>query len=166
MHFLYRIAVCAASTCPGVRWREYMQEGVMMKLNRLPIFLFVCFAAVAVSSGHALEMQTDRGVDFIVGGISDDERIELAGRQDFSLLVKTAAKAGNYLSDVNVKITDAKGITVFETTMNGPWLLVRLAPGRYALGATYNGVSKTQKVFIPKSGRREAMLYWDVQVAD
>lgn len=135
----------------------------MTKLNRIAIF---CFTAAMVVNLYALEVQTSNGINFIVGGISDDERSELVARRDFSLLVKTAAKAGNYLSDVNVKIVTAKGAPVFETTMNGPWLLVRLAPGTYTLNASYNGVNKTQKISIPKSGRREAMLYWDVRVED
>jgi hypothetical protein len=138
----------------------------MMKLNRLAIFCFVSAMAVIALSAHALETQTSNGVNFIVGGISDDERTELAGRKDFSLLVKTAAKAGNYLSDVNVKIATSKGAPVFETRMNGPWLMVRLAPGTYTLNSSYNGVNKTQKISIPRSGRREVMLYWDVRVED
>jgi hypothetical protein len=138
----------------------------MMKLNRLAIFCFVSAMAIMALNAHALETQTINGVSFIVGGISDDERAELAARKDFSLLVKTAAKAGNYLSDVNVKISTSKGAPVFETSMNGPWLLVRLAQGTYTISASYNGVNKVQKISIPKSGRREVMLYWDVRVED
>lgn len=135
----------------------------MIKLNRLAMF---CFCTAMAVSLPALETQNSNGINFIAGGISDDERSELAARKDFSLLIKAAAKAGNYLSDVNVKIASAKGATVFEAMMDGPWLLVQLAPGTYTLNASYAGINKTQIVSIPKGGRREAVLYWDVRVED
>jgi hypothetical protein len=169
MHFFYAARVCAASKRWDVTKSEWRQENVIMRPNRLAMLCLTSAAAlmaVIATNAHALETQTSNGVNFIVGGISDDERAELAGRKDFSLLVKTAAKAGNYLSDVNVNITTSKGAPVFETSMNGPWLMVRLAPGNYTLSASYNGVNKTQRISIPKSGRREVMLYWDVRVED
>lgn len=50
-------------------------------------------------------------------------------RKDFTLLLKVAAKSGKYLGASDVKITHQDGVTVFECTTDGPWLLVDLPEG-------------------------------------
>ena len=43
--------------------------------------------------------------------------------------------SGEYLADIAVTIRDAAGGPVFEATCPSPWLLIRLAPGRYEVTA-------------------------------
>jgi hypothetical protein len=59
-------------------------------------------------------------------------------------------------------VRDAAGRVVFETELAGPFLLARLAPGKYELQATYGGKAQKRTLTIPASGRRELFLYWAV----
>jgi hypothetical protein len=101
-------------------------------------------------------------VYWVSGGVSADERDEMIlALPDHNLKVLTAAeKSGAFLAGAQVVVRDAGGRTVFETTLEGPWLLARLPPGNYQLIATLGGKSQTRAFTAPASGRREIFLYW------
>lgn len=71
---------------------------------------------------------------------------------------------GNYLSDVQVKVTDSAGKTVVEEVSNGPWLYAQLPAGNYTATATYNGKSVTQRFSAGQSGVRTAHFRWPASV--
>lgn len=115
------------------------------------------------SAAFALTTNTANGITYLTGGVTLDERQEMAEqRNKFSLLLKLAAKSGRYLGDASVVVTNGKGATVFESTTDGPWLLVNLPAGSYTLKATSGGVSQSQKISIGKNARRELTMYWNV----
>jgi hypothetical protein len=101
-------------------------------------------------------------VSWVSGGVSADERDEMIlALPDHNLKVLTAAeKSGAFLAGAQVVVRDAGGRTVFETTLEGPWLLARLPPGNYQLIATLGGKSQTRAFTAPAGGRREIFLYW------
>lgn len=125
----------------------------------------VAVAIVTLGSSAAFALTTNiaNGITSSTGGITVDERQEMADRRkNFSLLLKFAAKSGRYLGDVSVNIIDGKGAAVFESTTDGPWLLVNLPGSSYTLKATSGGVSQSQKISIGQNARREWTMYWNV----
>ena len=78
------------------------------------------FGLMSVSNGFAmnarpLTMQTEHGIPFVSGGVSLDDRQTLRQMTtDDNLQLIFAAKKRDYLSDVTVQITDAKGHEVRE----------------------------------------------------
>jgi hypothetical protein len=118
--------------------------------------------AGAVLPSVALEVQRVQDVYWVSGGVSADERDEMVmALPDHNLKVLTAAEgSGAFLAAAQVVVRDAGGRTVFETTLEGPWLLARLPPGNYQLIATLGGKSQTRAFTAPASGRREIFLYW------
>lgn len=124
----------------------------------------VLFSTLSTQGVHALTPQTASGIAYITGGVTIDERQEMmAQRNNYSLLLKVAAKSGKYLGDSVVKITDQAGATVFECTTDGPWLLVDLPVGRYTVSATGLEITQSQKILISKKTRREITMYWNVE---
>ena len=122
------------------------------------------FSTLSTQRVHALTPQTASGIAYITGGVTIDERQEMmAQRNNYSLLLKVAAKSGKYLGDSVVKITDQAGATVFECTTDGPWLLVDLPVGRYTVSATGLNITQSQKILISKNTRREITMYWNVE---
>ena len=122
------------------------------------------FSTLSTQDVHALTPQTASGIAYITGGVTIDERQEMmAQRNNYSLLLKVAAKSGKYLGDSVVKITDQAGVTVFECTTDGPWLLVDLPVGRYTVSATGLEITQSQKILISKKTRREITMYWNVE---
>ncbi len=92
-----------------------------------------------------------------------------AERAKYSLWVATVAKpSGAYLTDAQLHIVDLTSkVVVVERTMDGPWFIVALPPGRYEVAATLqaDGADKPQtlatKVSIPRSGQRQSVLRFD-----
>ncbi len=76
-------------------------------------------------------------VPHISGGVGADERQGLLAKErDYNLKIIGADKSGNYLADVQVVIESARKERVLDTTMDGPILLAKLAPGTYTIRAT------------------------------
>ena len=125
---------------------------------------FTSLIAINAAIAYALTTNTNNGITYITGGASIDERDEMAAqRKDFTLLLKVAAKSGKYLGASDVKISNQAGVTVFECTTDGPWLLVDLPEGRYTVSATGVGITQSQKILISKKTPRELTMFWDVK---
>jgi hypothetical protein len=119
-------------------------------------------AAATVLPSAALDVQRAHDAYWVSGGVSADERDEMIlALPDHNLKVLTAAEqSGAFLAGAQVVVRDAGGRTVFETTLDGPWLLARLTPGSYQLIATLGGKPQTRTFTVPAGGRREIFLYW------
>jgi hypothetical protein len=109
-------------------------------------------------------MQT-RAADapYVSGGVGEDARRELLAKErDFNLKIIAADKSGDYLADVQVVIESARKERVLDTTMEGPILLVKLAPGTYTIKATSDDKTLIRTVTIAAQGLRQADFRWDV----
>ena len=122
-------------------------------------------AIAATGPVFALEVRGGEDARWVSGGIGEDERVDmLMLLPDYNLRVLTAAeKSGAYLAGAEVVVRDATGRAVLEAELAGPFLLARLAPGKYEMQATYGGKAQTRTFTIAASGRRELFLYWVVQ---
>jgi len=134
---------------------------------RPQILLFVLIACGAAAPAGTVqsaqnEIMTSGQVTFASGGVGEDslQRMEALSK-DFNLKVIFALKAGNYVSDVAVVISDARGAKVLETVSEGPWFLAKLPPGKYQFTATYESESFTRTTTIPATGQRELIFRWN-----
>ena len=108
-----------------------------------------------------LQVREDRGIRYVSGGIGVSERDELnALSHQFNLRLLFAVQAGNYLADIRVNITNARGQTVFSAKSEGPWFFVQLPPGAYTVDVDALGRTQGQTVRI--SGGRQSRLnvFW------
>jgi len=121
-------------------------------------------------SAVLVRAKTGDGTAFLSGGVTVDDRKTMhAERADYSLWVATVARrSGAYLSDVRLRITRAGDKQpALERTMDGPWLLAALPPGRYDIVATMpaEGADPEQtlkmQVQLAKGGQRQAVLRFD-----
>ena len=102
-------------------------------------------------------------VPYISGGAGADAREELLAKEkEYNLKVITAEKSGDYLAGVKVVIESARKERVLDTTMDGPILLVKLAPGTYTIRATSDAKTLTRTVTTAAQGLRQADFRWDV----
>ena len=121
-----------------------------------------CIAAMPAV--HAMvEGRTSQGGAFVSGGIDVGERDALAARRaQASLRITTAARgSGAYLADVQMRIVARDGATVLDTTLDGPWLLVDLAPGDYRVQAVEGTQSLERQVRIRAGAAREIVFYFE-----
>jgi hypothetical protein len=116
-------------------------------------------AVKPVQAADALVSSTS--VDYLSGGLGVEERAKIAGLAGYNLLAMTAGPHGEYLAGARVQVTDAFGERLLDTTLDGPWLLVRLPPGRYRISAEFEGERRIESVDIPAMGRRQVVLRWN-----
>jgi hypothetical protein len=107
------------------------------------------------------EAKTYNGITYLSGGIGLDER-EVLQRigQDYDLKLGFAEKAGNYLSDVEVRIKDAGSNTILETISQGPWFFAKLPAGQYTILATTKGITRQHSARVAAHGQTSLYFYW------
>lgn len=120
--------------------------------------LCAMLATVAI----ALDRGVDRGVAFITGGVGLDEREEIARwESSFNVKIVTATQAGGaFIASVHVDIHRGQEL-VFDRTMDGPWMLLRLPPGQYVLTANADGRLRRANLAVPAAGRTSLVLRWE-----
>jgi len=126
----------------------------------------------ALATGSALTLAAaplppvhDQGsVAYLSGGIGQGETRAIEGSEkNWPLTLEFAQRNrnhGDFVADVAVVVRDAHGHTALQATSDGPFLLARLAPGRYAVDATLNGKTLHERVAIRPSAPTKAVFVW------
>lgn len=66
-----------------------------------------------------------------------------------------------YTGDVQVVIRDDNDVTVLNVTSTGPFLLAKLASGKYQVFATYESQTQSRSVTIEANGSTRLTFQWD-----
>jgi hypothetical protein len=97
-----------------------------------------------------LDTYTSHGINFINGGIGDEELSLLKSKEaEFNLHVMLSAPRGEFISDVTLRLLDAKDTPLLAISDAGPYFYARLAPGSYTLETTsVKGEKKLHKLTV------------------
>ena len=99
------------------------------------------------------QVRSAGGVDYVNGGAGSESRDAITAMQGrFGLKLVFSDASGEYLVADHVAVKGKSG-EVFAVDRAGPWLLVKLPPGRYIVTATYGGKSAQQTVEVGASTR-------------
>jgi hypothetical protein len=140
-----------------------------MKKSLLPLLMVGLWLAASSSPTLAATAQQTwltpakdaaSGIQYLSGGVDLQERASMkpmAKTYDLKLVFDTSA--GDYLSNVPVKIQDKAGKTVLQQTSRGPWFLAQLSPGEYRVTAIYNGRSEGQRITVGQR-HQTVILTW------
>jgi len=93
-------------------------------------------------------------VEVVSGGVGESDQQALREQQGrFSFWLITATQGtGEYLSGVRVTVVDLQSKqTVVDHTLEGPWLLAALPPGRYAVEAVYRSSDAVPEQTVKKT---------------
>ncbi|MEO7008562.1 MAG: hypothetical protein ABI156_05380 [Caldimonas sp.] len=109
-------------------------------------------------------VQRSGQVEYLSGGIGDAEStaIQSAARK-WPLTLEFAVKdkqRADFAADVSVIVRDTHGHTALQTESAGPFLLARLAPGRYAVDATFAGKTLHENVTVAHGTPAKAVFVW------
>lgn len=128
---------------------------------RAALIALVLGLGVPLMAASALESMNHNGISYISGGVGDEEQSAIKNLSaDYNLEVLMALKNGNYLADVNVRITDTQGNVLLETVSNGPFLLVDLQPGVYVIAADYQGKQQQKTAYLDRGEHEQLNFYW------
>ena len=108
--------------------------------------------------------KTQGDVTWLNGGAGDEEVQSIRQAMKDYTLALVFSHAGSpqseYVASVSITVKDGQGATVFEAPSVGPWLLLRLPPGRYSVIATYQHVTQTRPVTSAKSATSTTTFVW------
>ena len=100
---------------------------------------------------------------YLNGGIGKDEEAAMHRlAKEFSLRITFAErKDGEFVTDVPVVISDAKGNPVLELSRAGPMLFVMLPNGKYNVSSGFEGLTESQEVTITGKEGRDLYFHWE-----
>jgi hypothetical protein len=113
-------------------------------------------------------LQSQGQTEFLAGGIGSDESEAIRKEARSWPLMLEFAQGGasgaaghaEYISDVKIVIKDKSGNVVLDANAGGPFMLVKLAPGRYSLDATYESTTLHRDLKLEKGQNRKITLLW------
>jgi hypothetical protein len=109
-------------------------------------------------------VQRSGQVEYVSGGIGDAESTAIqSAAKKWPLALEFAVKdkkGADFAADVDVIVRDANGHTALQTESTGPFLLARLAPGRYAVDATFAGKTLHENVTVARGTSAKAVFVW------
>ena len=108
--------------------------------------------------------KTQGDITYISGGVGHDEAeaMEQAAKE-WPLALEFAIKAkphDEYASNVKVSIRDMHGKTVFDSTANGPFLLLKLTPGKYVVTAERDHHKLERHVTLAANQHKREVFVW------
>ncbi|SEA13095.1 hypothetical protein [Paraburkholderia sartisoli] len=116
------------------------------------------------NGGGLPQIQQQGDVSFTSGGVGQDESKALrAAQSQWPLSLRFTGPGSDFLADVEVQVVDAHGASVLEAKSRGPYMLVRLRPGRYTVHATYKDREQTKPVSVTGKGTTRAAFAWNTQ---
>ena len=116
------------------------------------------------NGGGLPQVQHEGDVAYTSGGVGLDESQALKHAEShWPLSLRFTGPGSDYLADVRVQIMDTEGGKVLGTTSRGPYMLVKLRPGRYTVHAAYKDRDQTKAVSVPAKGTTKAAFYWGTQ---
>jgi hypothetical protein len=115
------------------------------------------------NGGGLPQIQQQGDVSFVSGGVGLDESKALQRAQSqWPLSLRFTGPSAEFLADVQVRVVDAHNGEVLNTTSRGPYMLVRLHPGRYTVHARYKDQEQSKPVTIPATGTAKSAFYWNM----
>jgi hypothetical protein len=130
---------------------------------------FVALVAVCALNGAAMAADDEasirlpydtptmiEGVETVCTGIGQDARSDPRWNA-YALKVVLAGEGGQYLGEARVNVA-AEGESMMDVSCGGPWVLFKLAPGRYAVTATINGNTARSTAFVSATGQGRIVL--------
>jgi hypothetical protein len=76
---------------------------------------------------------------------------------DYPLKIEVAGRGGQYLGDIRLTLTQ-NGNMLATLFCGGPWILLRLPPGRYNVAVETEGKTVSSAAFVPITGQGRVIL--------
>jgi hypothetical protein len=134
-----------------------------MTIGQFSMMVATAFLAAGSVAAQPIapRQQTQGAISYVTGGIGSEEaQIMRDESANYPLTLELAAAAGGprdeYVSNAEVRILDSQGSLVLDTRTEGPFLLVRLPAGTYAVDVAWNGVHKQKTVEVGE--RRQHLM--------
>ncbi len=127
------------------------------------LVLAAALTAVTARADNANTLPADQpttvgGIEVACTGVGDDANTDPRWPQ-YAVRIEFANARAEYLADIDITISDAKGEVLFSLRCDSPWFLAKLPPGKYTVAGTFEGrLTKTAKFTSPRSGQARIIV--------
>lgn len=116
------------------------------------------------NGGGMPQIQHQGDIAYVSGGVGSDESAALKqAEHEWPLAMRFTGPGADYLADVHVRIVGPHDQDVLKADARGPYMLVKLPPGRYTVHAQYKDQDQTRQVQVSKSPGARADFHWSMQ---
>jgi len=110
------------------------------------------------------DTQHSEGISYITGGVGEGEAVAiLAEAKQWPLLLELSQITngrGVWIFGANIKVINAKNQVIFDAQADGPYMLINLDAGHYAIEASYEGVLQNRAIFIKVGSSQKISIFW------
>lgn len=128
------------------------------------LLVSIPFAASAEEDMHenVNVVETITATTYFNGGVGKDEEAAMHRvAKVFPLrIIFSERKNGEFVTDVPVVISDARGNPVLELPRAGPMLFVMLPNGKYKVSSRFEGLTESQEVTLTGKESKELNFHW------
>jgi hypothetical protein len=137
---------------------------VLMKaLIHILTFSFWVLAGSA-AWGQIPPTQYSQSISYITGGVGEEESSAiLAEAKQWPLLLELSQLEngrGIWIFGSQIKILNAKNVIIFDAKADGPYMLINLGAGDYAIQASYQGVEQKRAISIKAGQTQKISIFW------
>lgn len=116
------------------------------------------------NGGGLPQIERQGAVEYISGGVGLDESTALKREAHrWPLALRFTGPTSDYVADVRVRIVGPRGAEVLNAESIGPYLLVKLPPGRYTVHASYQDQEQMRTVTVSAQPGARADFHWGTQ---
>ena len=118
---------------------------------------------VLADESTPLQPRVQNGITYLTGGIGQDQVQEMRAdaRQGYNLqLVFATQESGEYVANVKVTISDAKGQALIDAVSDGPGFYAKLPVGHYQISAENRGTLQSRSIDVTGHNINRYVLYW------
>lgn len=163
---IHRIGALFRTSPGGIMiFYEYSKRSVHVAKRALgAVFMAGALCASSLAWAELPAVKNYAGTEYLTGGFGIDESTAIKNAMpDYPLAFTFTAQGGNrsaYVSQVQVVVRNDHDATVLNVESQGPFLLVRLAPGSYQVHATYKNQTQSRSVTVTDDKSTRVMFAW------
>lgn len=134
----------------------------LIMLPSLCMVLLLSFFGHAHAQDAAVSEQQGQIAKYVNGGIGDGQtRYMKSIAKNWPMRIMfSQLKADEFISGVNLLITDNRDTTFLQLDSAGPLTYVQLPPGTYRVTASFEGQSQARKVVVGGKNKSDLHFHW------
>ena len=135
-----------------------------MKTLIRSLALIFCLLASPSVWAQIPQTQYSKGISYITGGVGEGESTAIvAEAKQWPLLLELSQLEngrGVWIFGSQIKILNDKNSVVFDAKAEGPYMLINLTAGDYAIQASYQGVEQKRSISVKAGQSQKISIFW------
>lgn len=135
-----------------------------MKIPIRSLALVLCFLAGSSVWAQIPQTQYSQGISYITGGVGEEESTSiLTEAKQWPVLLELSQLEngrGVWIFGSQIKILNAQNVVVFDAKAEGPYMLINLTTGDYAIQASYQGVAQKRAISVKAGQPQKFSIFW------